>query len=650
MVFAPMLHGDMQFALTDAASSRVHDRTSAAQSVAGTGRKGRQMHESHDPSLRRARVRAGRTALPVLTATLLFAASAAAEGTLKRGQEYIDECTAAGVPAPPPFNYDDALNNRNGTQWVYAGPLDDPFISTGLDADVFYHETPDGVCIALPRSDTSGAQTIRLLGVICQGTTTSKACFYDQANIARTQTVPATGFISGADLLDKPGGVCTDCHSGQNIFLLHPLSNLGLNIPRRMPSGWVDPIVVDDPDWPQNDGPTDMFDGAAAESCLACHLAPDLAPPNWYGGRFPEVSSATATYCSVILQRAFGRTMPPGEVGPLDPATHPPYEALLDACMNPPAPDDNLADQLMSFDFPNLWATQSGTLTLQTAIKNEGAGSTSVNASNFVRIDSAPFASWFLESVGDQILLDVYVPPAGQPNPFWLGAVQLYVNIPGANMINRFIAQVELTPGGTGWRTAVFNLPSAVRQELLRAHGDVRFGIAVNTPSGAPPVLLDDMRFAGALTSGANPPDMHGVRHDFERTVPWEGRDGIVTSTIPSSDVGGFNSSMALRINIAGGSEGRAWTVPSESPARGSTLTYRVYIPSAVPLRAISPYVIDGNGQWRDSWNTNLPRDTWVTLQVTVPTNATVPLQQLGLKVYLNGSYNGPIYVDSIGW
>jgi len=242
------------------------------------------------------------------------------------------------------------------------------------------------------------------------------------------------------------------------------------------------------------------------------------------------------------------------------------------------------------------------------------------------------------------------VPPAGQPNRFWLGAVQLYVNIPGASMINRFIAQIELTPGGTGWRTATFNLPSAVREELLRAHGDVRFGIAVNTPNGAPPVLLDDMRFAGTLSGGPNPPDMHGVRHDFERAVAWEGRDGIVTGTIPSSAVGGFNSSMALRINIAGGSEGRAWTAPSESPPPGSTLSYRVYIPSGVPLRAVSPYVIDRNGQWRDSWNTNLPRDTWVTLQVTVPSNATVPLQQLGLKVYLNGTYNGPIYVDSIGW
>jgi hypothetical protein len=59
---------------------------------------------------------------------------------------------------------------------------------------------------------------------------------------------------------------------------------------------------------------------------------------------------------------------------------------------------------------------------------------------------------------------------------------------------------------------------------------------------------------------------------------------------------------------------------------------------------------MDANWQWSDTWNDQLPTGGWVTLSVTVPVNAALPLTQLGVKVYLSGSYSGPIYVDAVSW
>ncbi|HKY40378.1 MAG TPA: discoidin domain-containing protein [Polyangiaceae bacterium] len=277
------------------------------------------------------------------------------------GQVYLDQCGDADVPIPPVWNYEDAFHGANGTQWVNAGVLDNEFISGGLVAEVFYYQSanPQGVCIALPRSEMDASNIpvpdgIQLLGVICQGTVSSAACFWDGKNVDRfdtlnfteqclmvdgasgTQYITAAGkpcFIGGTDLAapNATGGTCTDCHRGENAFILHPATVLGLNIPNRMPDDWYDPIV--DASWPQNPGPTTLLDNVPDDDgCLLCHNR--LAPTAIFGGRFPELSSGDP-FCNVALTTSFGRTMP----HPIDPSAPPPvptdfpsYQALLGAC------------------------------------------------------------------------------------------------------------------------------------------------------------------------------------------------------------------------------------------------------------------------------------------------------------------------------
>lgn len=252
--------------------------------------------------------------------------------------------------------------------------------------------------------------------------------------------------------------------------------------------------------------------------------------------------------------------------------------------------------------------------------------------------------------IGTKLDLDVFVPPSGQPNQYWLGAVQLYASVPSAGLYNSYISQVELTPVGTGWRVASFPLSGAIQEALAQQHTDVSFGVAVNTPQGAPPALLDNLRFGGTLSVGPAAPPLGEVNYSFERGGVWEGRDGSVVRADNSADVGGFNSAMSLRLDIDGGGDGRVWTEPSTSPPAGATVTFRVYVPSGAPVVAITPYVMDSNWRWTDSWNANVRRDAWVNVTVAVPPGAALPLRQLGLKVYLSGYYEGPIYLDAVQW
>jgi hypothetical protein len=586
-------------------------------------------------------------------ALLLSGSLASATITTNSGQPYVNECAAAGVPTPPPWNYEDAWHGRPTSQWIKAGQLNTNLAgSPGQTTEVFYFSNALGTCVALPRSTFPAGQTpemgpptvINLLGVICQGITTGKACFWDNSGVSPLTTLqfgdgPATThFIGGADLAQR-ADVCSDCHRGENVFLIHPATPLGQVI-NRMPTTWHDPIVP--AGWPENPGPF-PFAAGRTDSCLQCHNGPAA-------GRFPQVSNQTLSYCG-IMEQTFGLTMPVGDLGS-PPSAHEPFLDLRDACAGAPPPAENPPQMMMSFDGPaeSFWSAQTGTLTEVTNLFTEGLGSMAVNASGYVRLDGLSFSTWALPAVGTRLDLDVYVPPAGQPQPSWLGAVQLFVTIPSAQMLNTYIGQVELTPGGTGWRTGSFQLPTQVRAALLAQHPDVRFGIAVNRAQGAPPILLDNLRFNGALSLPAPAPTFP-VQYDFERGGDWTGREAIVSALSRSRDKAfvGFKS-LQMDLNGTTASAGRAFTTPTTSPAAGQTVTFRVFIPSGAPVSAVQPYLADRNWVWAQTYNTNLPRNAWVTLTAVVPANAALPLKEIGVKLYTSAAYTGPVYLDAIQW
>lgn len=590
--------------------------------------------------------------------------------TTNGGQAYVDECESAGVPIPPTFNYELAWHGFS--DWTKVGVQTVNFAGGSIAnqiTEVFYYQTGQGVCIALPRSQFPPGQTpeqgppdnVVLLGVICQGNASAKACFWDAENINPNNDVRFGDgprpeyFVGGADI-DTTTDQCTNCHLGENVFIIHPFTALA-EVPNTMPSTWVDPIIPAGRNWIENIGPFDFdpssYDFAALQAqglfqfstaCLTCHTSSS-------GGRFPQVSNQTTTYCNRVLSAAFGETMPQGESAPAAPnARNPLYEELIAACSAPAPSEINPPEQMMSFDGPaeEFWYSAEADLTDEAGNSTEGDAAMAVEGSGYMWLDSLSFSTWHLPYVGTEVEIDVFVPAAGQPNPYWLGYVQLLATIPSAQMTNNFIGQVELTPGGTGWRTATFLLPSELHSALQEQHADVRFSIAVNTPHGAPAVLLDNMRLAGAISPPAGTPNWM-TQYDFERGGAWTNFEGAVVAASTSGDVK-FLGSRSMRIEMDGSSDGRIWVEPLVSPAPGDTVTFRVHIPSGAPISAVQPYVEDDDYDWHHSWNPNLPRDAWMPVTVTIPPGVNTPIRELGVKIYLTQPYTGPVYLDEIQW
>jgi hypothetical protein len=252
--------------------------------------------------------------------------------TSAQRQAYRDQCAAAGVPIPPDW----------GTpEWISQGELTSEFISGELEAEVFtwnssQPDQPEGMCIALPRWDESNQA--RFLGIICLSKRWSKACFWDnqtggaQFFPQRGAVYPLSAFGGGADPTHQGAGVCTECHAGQNPYVIHPNTPLGRPKLDGLPlfsNVWYEPIVR--AGWPRNPGPL-TSDGA----CSGCHN------PGGEAGAFPIISrDLQFGYCTSVLELAISRTMPPLDPGSLANKPHP--QALRSMCDDPPPPPVQVA-------------------------------------------------------------------------------------------------------------------------------------------------------------------------------------------------------------------------------------------------------------------------------------------------------------------
>ena len=255
--------------------------------------------------------------------------------TTNSGQAYINECAAAGVPIPPDWG---------NSKWKYKSKIDNPVISKSNAAHVYYYDSlsPKGICIALPRVNSAG--TVTLLGVICQGNDTSKACFWDNSTFtlpSLTTPKPLSDFTGGAGLLGKSGGVCTECHAGENVFNILPLTATdfsGTGISTK-PNDYVAPLVAQA--WPQNEVPNTV-DGA----CNVCHSKSVY-------GRLPRLSTEVEGFCDTMLRHTFDNgDMPPAGAPPGDYAAH--YTALFAACELPP-PTDTPTPVIVDLNPTQIW-------------------------------------------------------------------------------------------------------------------------------------------------------------------------------------------------------------------------------------------------------------------------------------------------------
>jgi hypothetical protein len=260
--------------------------------------------------------------------------------TASGGAAYRTECANAGVPIPP---------DMGDPRWISRGviPRTELFIARGMDAEVLTYESaaPIGMCIALPRFDRSN--TVKADGVICVGKVSSKVCFWDNEKngnvftFTRGTARPFSDFGGGTELVGTVGGVCSNCHAGENPFVIHGdvLGSLAGILPT-FPNNWYDPIVRtgDTVPWPENPGPMN-----APGACVGCHVQGSA-------GRLPHLSNGLKDYCDSVLRPSIGAlpvatrpppSMPPGSPGSLAPGgvPTPTMQALLDWCGVAPSSD-----------------------------------------------------------------------------------------------------------------------------------------------------------------------------------------------------------------------------------------------------------------------------------------------------------------------
>jgi|GEM_PF-5651494 len=218
----------------------------------------------------------------------------ASPGSGQNMSPYMTKCKEQQVPVPPVWGT---------SEWVYKGNLD-----TVFDADkkqypttevwVYVSDQPKGICYALPRK--KDANTIGLLGMICQGEN-GKACFWDNKEPGtNTLITPANGMdpakeADGSNLIEK----CVDCHRGDNAFLITPKTALqqdytGKSVPPDDQNGRptsvakppYEPISTNPPrpGWiNEANNPNQPVAGNVklakdSDGCELCHAIPKLTP------------------------------------------------------------------------------------------------------------------------------------------------------------------------------------------------------------------------------------------------------------------------------------------------------------------------------------------------------------------------------------
>ncbi|MER9026138.1 hypothetical protein NKI01_26910 [Mesorhizobium sp. M0815] len=223
--------------------------------------------------------------------------------TAKGGEAYRAECLADGVPIPPDFG--------PGSGWTSQGKIDkaDLFIERSIDAEVlsWTSASPSGICVALPRYDANNM--VQLDGVICLGRDTSKTCFWDNEKNGQTfefplgTSRPFSDFGGGTELQASVGGVCSDCHAGENPYIIH--GKILSSLSDTFGAEWYHPLVRtgDTVEWPQNPGPMD-----SPKACTACHGS---AAQGEFAGRLPRLSSSLTGYCGAVMRSSIGALAPP---------------------------------------------------------------------------------------------------------------------------------------------------------------------------------------------------------------------------------------------------------------------------------------------------------------------------------------------------
>lgn len=161
----------------------------------------------------------------------------------------------------------------------------------------------------------------------------------------------------------------------------------------------------------------------------------------------------------------------------------------------PPLPDT--VELVMGFEDASRWRfiAGRGALANNTSNVTQGTASMQISGNVWQQIKSVNLNTTKINELSSIFKMDIFI-GVKQPNIWWIGQTQLYVNCPSAGINNQFVGLAELTglPRNV-FSTVSFVLPANVMTALSGSHNDFSFSIALNTNPGSGPYFLDNMRF-----------------------------------------------------------------------------------------------------------------------------------------------------------
>lgn len=160
--------------------------------------------------------------------------------------------------------------------------------------------------------------------------------------------------------------------------------------------------------------------------------------------------------------------------------------------------EPDTVNQVMGFEDPGLWhfiLGSNGTLTGNGDHTTEGAGSMQIGGNGYQQFQSVNLNTDQIIPTSSNLKLDIFV-GSTQPNPDWVGQVQLYINCPSAGINDQFIGSADLTGLPLdSFSTVSFNLPSNIMDALTGSHQDFSFSFSLNTNAGSGSYYFDNLRF-----------------------------------------------------------------------------------------------------------------------------------------------------------
>lgn len=142
-----------------------------------------------------------------------------------------------------------------------------------------------------------------------------------------------------------------------------------------------------------------------------------------------------------------------------------------------------------------VWETTAGGLALSPSLKTEGQAGLRPDGSGYFKVSHLRMKTTAISGETGRMRVDFHLPP-DQPNPYWMGSIQLFVDCPSAGLNSVYASQVDLTGLPQGAFSALeFNLPEAAVNALQEDHNDFQFQWVININQTSVKPVLDNMRF-----------------------------------------------------------------------------------------------------------------------------------------------------------